>query len=379
MSEGGGPPIIIKRVRKRPHGYHGGAWKVAYADFVTAMMAFFLVMWIIGAGTREQKAAISQYFRNPSMSPGNATIAPPGHMGPGGASDAAVQLGGAMDLSHGPGKDRHNGPSTPTSKKVPKSDVPARLSKKGPDDGASAQLSKEELDLRARALEKARLQELMEQLHAAIQNSQALAPFKDQLLLDITSEGLRIQIVDKLNRPMFDLGSAQLKDYTRSILAELGTFINRVPNHISISGHTDDAPYANERDYSNWELSTDRANAARRALLAGGMLKGKTARVLGLAASVPLDKTHPDNPINRRISIIVMTKEAEAAALSQDVVDGGPTPLRGAPTASVPASPAMDASATSAVPKATAGTSQQGVPVAATVLPVPPALRPAGR
>jgi chemotaxis protein MotB len=350
MSEGGGPPIIIKRVKKQAHGHHGGAWKVAYADFVTAMMAFFLVMWILGAGTREQKAAISEYFKNPSMTPGNATVAPPGRMGPGGASDAAVQLGGAMDLSHGPGKDRHNGPP-----------------------GAA---SKEEFDKRARAQEKARLQELMQQLHAAIQNSQALAPFKDQLLLDITSEGLRIQIVDKLNRPMFDLGSAQLKDYTRAILGELGTFINRVPNRISITGHTDDAPYINERDYSNWELSTDRANAARRALLAGGMDKGKTARVVGLAASVPLDKTHPDNPINRRISIIVMTREAEEAALSQDVVEGGPPPPAGPPTAAATPPGLPPTAPASAEP---AGNVPAAVPVAATALPVPPTLRPASR
>ncbi|HEV2539674.1 MAG TPA: flagellar motor protein MotB [Frateuria sp.] len=351
MSEGGGAPIIIKRVRKRAHGHHGGAWKVAYADFVTAMMAFFLVMWILGAGTREQKAAISEYFKNPSMTPGNATVAPPGRMGPGGASDAAVQLGGAMDLSHGPGKDRHNGPP-----------------------GAA---SKEEIDKRARAQEKARLQELMQQLNAAIQKSQALAPFKDQLLLDITPEGLRIQIVDKLNRPMFDTGSAQLKDYTRLILGEVGTFINRVPNRVSITGHTDDAPYANEQDYSNWELSTDRANAARRALLAGGMEKGKTARVLGLAASVPLDKGHPDNPINRRISIIVMTKQAEAAALSQDVVDGNPAPAARMPTAALV--PAAAPAGASPAPEKQAGTPHADEPVAVSALPVPPTLRPAGR
>jgi chemotaxis protein MotB len=350
VSEGGGPPIIVKRVRKRGHGYHGGAWKVAYADFVTAMMAFFLVMWILGAGTREQKAAIADYFKNPSMTPGNATIAPPGRMGPGGASDAAVQLGGAMDLSHGPGKDRHNAPP-----------------------GAA---SKEAMDKRARAQEKARLQELMQQLNAAIQNSQALAPFKDQLLLDITSEGLRIQIVDKLNRPMFDTGSAKLRDYTRAILGELGDFINRVPNRISITGHTDDAPYANEKDYSNWELSTDRANAARRALLAGGMEKGKTARVVGLAASVPLDRTHPDNPINRRISIIVMTKQAEAAALSQDVVDGAPAPPGGAPATALPGAATSPAPAPAAATPGS-GKPQEPEPIA-TALPVPPRLR-AGR
>jgi chemotaxis protein MotB len=216
----------------------------------------------------------------------------------------------------------------------------------------------------------------MQQLHAAIQNSQALAPFKDQLLLDITSEGLRIQIVDKLNRPMFDLGSAQLKDYTRAILGELGGFINRVPNRISITGHTDDAPYVDERDYSNWELSTDRANAARRALLAGGMDKGKTARVVGLAASVPLDKAHPDNPVNRRISIIVMTKEAEAAALSQDVVDSKPVPPMGPLPAAQTPSTALPYKSASAEPT---GAAPASAPVAASVLPVPPTLRPVSR
>jgi chemotaxis protein MotB len=339
------PPIIIRRVRKRGHRHHGGAWKVAYADFVTAMMAFFLVMWIVGAGSRQQKAAISDYFRNPSATPGNTTVAPPGRMGPGGASDSMIKLGGAMDLSHGPGKDHHNGPT-----------------------GAP---SKAEIERRARELDRARLQELKEQLNAAIQNSQALAPFKDQLLLDITPEGLRIQIVDKLNRPMFDLGSARLKDYTRAILGELARFINRVPNHISIIGHTDDAPYGNDNSYSNWELSTDRANAARRALIAGGLLDDKVARVVGLAASVPLDKTNPGNPINRRISIIVMTKDAEAAALSSGMADNAPTsgpngPLPAAAGPATPDAPARGAHA-QATPAAQPATAIATLPVAPTL------------
>ena len=295
--------IIIRRPKKSGHGHHGGAWKVAYADFVTAMMAFFLVMWIIGVGTREQKAAIAEYFRNPSATFGTATVAPPGKDGPGGASDSMIKLGGAMDLSHGPGKDRHNGPV-----------------------GAA---SKEEIDERARAIDRKRLEELKVQLNAAIQNSQALAPYKDQLLLDITPEGLRIQIVDKLNRPMFDLGRDRLKDYTKTILEELARFINKVPNRITISGHTDDAPYNDDHGYSNWELSADRANAARRALLAGGLDEGKIAQVVGLAAAVPLDKADPRDPINRRISIIVMTEQAAAAVLSQSTYDApasGPLP-----------------------------------------------------
>lgn len=300
MSEGREQPIIIVRKIKRVHaGHHGGAWKVAYADFVTAMMAFFLVMWLLGQGTREQKAAVSEYFTNPSMTPGLATMAPPGQMGPGGASDSAIQLGGAFDLSHGPGKDRHNGPAG--------------------SGGGNGKLSAEQVQAQSKALDRARLEELKEQLHAAIEKSQALAPFKDQLLLDLTPEGLRVQIVDKLNRPMFDIGSAHMKSYSQAILRELASFINKVPNKISISGHTDDAPYSRDDQYSNWELSADRANAARRALLGGGMASDKIARVVGLAASVPFDKARPDAPFNRRISIIVMTKAASEAASAPEL------------------------------------------------------------
>jgi chemotaxis protein MotB len=286
------PLIIVRRGRRKKHGHHGGAWKVAYADFVTAMMAFFLVMWLIGVGTKQQRAAIAEYFKNPSMAPGNATMAPPGKVGPGGASDSAIKLGGAMDMPHGPGKDlRASRTAAPDVEKL------------------------------AREQEKARLENLMQQLHAAIEKSQALEPFKDQLLLDITPEGLRIQIVDKQNRPMFDTGSAELKPYTVSILHELANFIAEAPNKISLSGHTDDAPYSSNHDYSNWELSADRANAARRALLDGGLPEEKIARVVGLAASVPFDKANPSDPINRRISIILMTKQAQDAALSQEEAD----------------------------------------------------------
>jgi len=294
VSEDGAVPlIIVRRSRRKKHGHHGGAWKVAYADFVTAMMAFFLVMWLIGVGTKQQRAAIAEYFKNPSMVAGNATMAPPGKVGPGGASDSAIKLGGAMDMPHGPGKDRR-----------------------------ASRTAAPDVEKLAREQEKARLENLMQQLHAAIEKSQALEPFKDQLLLDITPEGLRIQIVDKQNRPMFDTGSATLEPYTVAILHELAGFIDQAPNKISISGHTDDAPYSSNHSYSNWELSADRANAARRALLDGGLSEDKIARVVGLAASVPFDKANPGDPINRRISIILMTKQAQDAALSQEQADG---------------------------------------------------------
>ncbi|QWT20416.1 flagellar motor protein MotB [Bacillus sp. NP157] len=284
--------IIVRRKKKGGHGHHGGAWKVAYADFVTAMMAFFLVMWLVGAGTKQQRAAISEYFKNPSLTQGQSTMAPSGKMGPGGASTSMIKLGGAMDLPKGPGDQDKFAKPAPTAADV---------------------------DKQAKAQEKKRLEQLMKDLTEAIASSQAMAPYKDQLLLDITSEGLRIQIVDKQNRPMFDTGSGALKPYTVQILHELAGFINQVPNQISISGHTDSAPYIRaDSQYGNWELSADRANAARRTLTDGGMQPEKVARVVGLAASVPFDKADPASATNRRISIVVMTNEAAKAALSNE-------------------------------------------------------------
>lgn len=343
-------PIIVRRGKKAKHGHHGGAWKVAYADFVTAMMAFFLVMWLLGVGTREQRAAVSEYFKNPSNTPGTATMAPPGKLGPGGASDSMIKLGGAMDIPHGAGKDRHGAP-------VAKGDI---------------KLAAEQ----AKFEEKQRLEQLMQQLHAAIQSSQALAPFKDQLLIDITPDGLRIQIIDKLNRPMFDIGSATLKPYTANILHELGKTINGVPNMISIAGHTDDAPYSGSNGYSNWELSADRANAARRALVAGGLSGDKVALVVGLASAVPFDKAHPGDATNRRISIVVMTKQAQEAALSQETAglpgDGASTPAPAAVPAPT-AAPAGSPAAAAALPTATSPSAAVGAaplpPLPATILP----------
>lgn len=300
MNEGSGqPPIIVRRVKRVSGGHHGGAWKVAYADFVTAMMAFFLVMWLLGIGSKQQRAAIAEYFKNPSMVHGTSVSASPGPMGPGGASNSMIKLGGAMDL-----------PKPPIHGKS-----------KSKDKLSPAQAEKE-----ARKLEHKRLEQLREQLHAAIEQSQALKPFKDQLFLDITPRGLRIQIVDKKNRPMFDTGSARLKPYTVKILDELAGFINTVPNRITISGHTDDKPYSSAKYFSNWELSADRANAARRALVQGGMQAGKVAQVIGLADSVPFDKADPGAAINRRISIIVMTHDAARAALAPETAGAGDPP-----------------------------------------------------
>lgn len=314
MSEDAARPIIVVKRKKNGAGHHGGAWKVAYADFVTAMMAFFMVMWLVASVSKEQRAAMFEYFHNPSMEQGHSVKAAPGQAGPGGASTSLIKLGGGLDS-----------PKTASTSHIP--------------------LNKPEIVAEhhtgAEAKEKEQLESLLEDLRKAIAMGQALEPFKDQLLLDITSEGLRVQIVDKQNRPMFDSGSSALKDYMTQILKDLATYLNTVPNRISVSGHTDAKPYAgNIKLYSNWELSADRANAARRALISGGLDESKIARVVGLASSVLFVKDEPFNPINRRISIIVMTRRAEDAALSTDApvptptaAAGEATPVSSAPTA----------------------------------------------
>lgn len=280
-------PIVIKRVVKHG-GHHGGAWKIAFADFATAMMAFFLLLWILGATTEAQRAAISEYFQNPSVFSGQSQ-APSELTGEGtGSKPSIIEFEGAIGM----GEET----AAPLTLEEPRADGPGELT------GL-------EVD---RAQDAARLQRLAQILNQALDSSETFAPYKDQLLIDITPEGLHIQIVDKENRSMFGLGSAQLKSYTADILRELGSLINQVPNRISITGHTDAKPLAGF-NYSNWELSTDRANAARRALIAGGMQEDRVGRVVGLASTAPFDAEDPSNPVNRRISIIVMTREADDA------------------------------------------------------------------
>ncbi len=269
-------PIVIKRIKKGGGGHHGGAWKIAYADFVTAMMAFFLLMWLLGSTTKAHLQGIADYFNTPLK------VALTGGSGAGDAT--SIIQGGGEDLTRRTGQVKRGEIDPESARKIYERDEAAKL-----------------------AVMKAKLERIIE-------NNPKLKQFKKQLKLDITSEGLRIQIVDEQNRPMFDSGSAVMKDYTRDILREIGKTLNELPNKISLSGHTDAVQYASgERGYSNWELSADRANASRRELLAGGLEEGKIIRVVGLGSAVPFDRDNPNSAVNRRISIIVLNKKAEEA------------------------------------------------------------------
>jgi chemotaxis protein MotB len=281
-------PIVVKRIKKKGHGAHAAAWKIAYADFVTAMMAFFLLMWLLGSTTKGDLQGIAEYFRTPLK------VALEGGSGSGDSS--SVIKGGGTDL-------------TRTDGQQAKSDNPAVKRT------INLQAAQAELDRR----EAERLKVLKARIEAAIEASPTLKAFRKQLRVDLTPDGLRIQLIDEQNRPMFDSGSAVLRDYTREILREIAQVLNGVPNRISLSGHTDAAPYASgERAYSNWELSADRANASRRELIAGGIEENKVIRVVGLGPAVMLDAANPLNPANRRISIVVLNQRAERRILGND-------------------------------------------------------------
>jgi chemotaxis protein MotB len=275
-------PIIIKRVKKGGHAAHGGAWKIAYADFVTAMMAFFLLMWLLGSTTEGDKKGISDYFSSPLK----VALLNSGT----GAGDAShVIKGGGEDL-------------TRTTGQVKRGEVEA--------DRATVNLKT--LKAEQRRAEINRLEQLKDKVLKKLMANPALSQMIGQLRLDMTRDGLRIQIVDAQNRPMFDSGSAVVQPYMRELLREIGAVLTEVPNRLTLEGHTDALPFAGgERGYSNWELSADRANASRRELLMGGLSEDRVLRVQGLASSVPLDRKDPMNPQNRRISIIVMNRDAE--------------------------------------------------------------------
>jgi chemotaxis protein MotB len=274
-------PIIVKRVKKGGHVAHGGAWKIAYADFVTAMMAFFLLMWLLGSTTEGDKKGIADYFASPMK------VALSGGAGSGDASH--VVKGGGEDLT------RSNG-------QIKRGDV----------DAPKKAINLAALKAEQRRAEIARLTEIKNTIEQKIQASERLKALSSQLRLDMTRDGLRIQIVDEQNRPMFASGSPVVQPYMRELLQAIGSILTEVPNLLTLEGHTDANPFqGGERGYSNWELSADRANASRRELMAGGLAENRVLRVQGLASSQPFDRTDPTSPANRRISIIVMNRDAE--------------------------------------------------------------------
>ncbi|CSN83810.1 Chemotaxis protein MotB [Shigella sonnei] len=247
------PIIVVKRRKAKSHGAAHGSWKIAYADFMTAMMAFFLVMWLISISSPKELIQIAEYFRTPLAT----------------AVTGGDRISNIEDLK--------------------------------------------------KRMEQSRLRKLRGDLDQLIESDPKLRALRPHLKIDLVQEGLRIQIIDSQNRPMFRTGSADVEPYMRDILRVIAPVLNGIPNRISLSGHTDDFPYASgEKGYSNWELSADRANASRRELMVGGLDSGKVLRVVGMAATMRLSDRGPDDAVNRRISLLVLNKQAEQAILHEN-------------------------------------------------------------
>ena len=298
MSSDAKRPIIIKRTVVVAR-HHGGAWKIAFADFMTAMFAFFLVMWLLSSSSPKQLTGIAEHFKMPL--------------------NEALKGGPAIN----------NSPSV-----IPGGGDPVLLKQE-----ILVPTSDQEKDFKANAEDIVRLDNLKKQLDDMIESSPLLKQFRPQLLIDITPEGLRIQIVDSSNRPMFDRSSAVVISYMHTILREISPVINAQPNKITLSGHTDATRYAQgDKSYSNWELSADRANASRRELVAGGLQEVKILRVMGVASSMNLNQDDPFAPVNRRISIVVLNQRAQAAIEKANAANA--SSMLEKPAAAAPALPA---------------------------------------
>ncbi|MFP4182061.1 MAG: flagellar motor protein MotB [Thiohalospira sp.] len=274
-------PIVIKRPRKVEGGHHGGSWKVAYADFVTAMMALFLLLWILETTDFESKKAIADHFQSPSAV-----------QGPGGASTSMIDMEGEMDAPRGEG---------------------GEVDERNPQEEPSPTEESEE---------KQSLADLMARLEEQIQEDESLREFEDQIVMEIDEDGLRVQVIDDSDRPMFTAGGSRLRYYARDILETLGRTLSDVPFKLVVSGHTDASAYSGSKeDYTNWELSADRANAARRAMLGGGLPESHIERVTGLADSELYNRRYPLDPSNRRVSVLVTPREVERQRLEES--EGG--------------------------------------------------------
>lgn len=293
------PIVVVRRRKSKGHGggHHGGSWKIAYADFMTAMMAFFLVMWLISISSPKELAQIADYFKTPLSAAitGGQRIADSTSPIPGGGDDVTQRQGEV---------------------------------KKNPD-----------LEELRKRMETNRLKRLRVELDQLIEADPKLRALRPHLQIDLLQEGLRIQIIDSQNRPMFKNGSAEVEPYMRDILRSIAPLLNDIPNKISLSGHTDDLPYAmGERGYSNWELSADRANASRRELMSGGLTEGKVLRVVGMSSTMRVTNRGPEDAINRRISLLVLNKQAEQAIVHENAEsDSQPLSSLQEPAAEAPA------------------------------------------
>ena len=289
-------PIIIKKVKKGGGGgHHGGAWKIAYADFVTAMMAFFLLLWLLNAVSQEQLEGIADYFA-PTVSSTSQ-------------SGSGQILGGTTVAVDGSLEDTVSRPSVTMDLPPPKAGSGGEAMQDAP---VQAEVDAEQAKAKA---EQDQFEQAQKELQDAMETLPEFQQLAESLMVDNTPDGMRIQIVDQDGLAMFPSGRATLYDHTEKVLSLVISVINKMPQKIAISGHTDAVPMGGgDQTYTNWELSSDRANAARRFLLQEGVPAERLARVVGRAATEPLLPDDPTNARNRRLSIIMLRGTGEPAA-----------------------------------------------------------------
>lgn len=248
---------IVKKKNKHA-AHHGGAWKVAYADFVTAMMAFFLVMWITGLSP-SVKAAVAGYFKDPQ-----------GFM-------QAVKAGNAPFET----------PDAKAGGQVP-----------GPQPNKAAEDHK-------------KVAEAKKTIEKIVAKTPEFSKLKQHIDIKITDEGMKIDLMESSQSLFFDAASAKVKPEAAQLLSQMAAELKKLPNKIIIEGHTDSRPLSRADGYSNWDLSSDRANAARKVMSGSGLADGQIAQVRGYAATFPRDPAHPESFTNRRVSIVVVFKDKE--------------------------------------------------------------------
>lgn len=364
-------PIIKKVIKKGGHGHHGGAWKIAYADFVTAMMAFFLLMWLLNATTEAQKRGISNYF-DPIGIPESSGSGSGGILGGKTVSEAGaaksdssppqmmtttlpaeqgevmdfveeeVILDGEAGITHvitadeeDPSGERYhddskskadgqNGGQKDSSKDTKLSKSKAHLEQDNEKySGKEKQLAEQKARLAKEALKEEKnlhkeilqenqdFQDIKYSLQGAIDHLPDIKDFSDNVIIDITPEGLRIQIVDREDKSMFEKGSSILNDDANKLLQQMARIFRQIPNKISITGHTDATPYSEDSNYTNWELSSDRAHACRKVFMKSGLTAERIASVVGKKDNELLIPESPTAPQNRRIGIVVMRQSLE--------------------------------------------------------------------